>query len=389
MFILSYIFISLIFITLTACFVQLICVYSLSAYRTKYSGDLANTQIYPGISILKPLKGILPDLEKNLSGFFELDYPRYEIIFCLEDHRDKALKVINKLKEKYPNTEVKISVRDRHYTNNPKVNQLIPGYKMTDNDIVLISDADIHIGKDYLKNLAMHYHDLNVGLVSNLIRAGGNGSLGAIFENLYINTFIAGGISSLYCLFKHPCVVGKSLSFRKNYLENIGGFDIVKDYLAEDYIMGMKFKQAGKKVVISDYLVNSNTNKRTIKQFFGRNIRWEQMRLKMAGFLYFLDLLVNPVLFALIYALINGFNKSTGELFILILMLKIILDTLIGTRIDPHSTQFTYRFSVYLLGPVKDLILAVIWFIPFFKNKVSWGGKNFKLGKNTQLHPVE
>lgn len=235
----------------------------------------------------------------------------------------------------------------------------------------------------------MHYHDLNVGLVSNLIRAGGNGSLGAIFENLYINTFIAGGISSLYCLFKHPCVVGKSLSFRKNYLENIGGFDIVKDYLAEDYIMGMKFKQAGKKVVISDYLVNSNTNKRTIKQFFGRNIRWEQMRLKMAGFLYFLDLLVNPVLFALIYALINGFNKSTGELFILILMLKIILDTLIGTRIDPHSTQFTYRFSVYLLGPVKDLILAVIWFIPFFKNKVSWGGKNFKLGKNTQLHPVE
>jgi ceramide glucosyltransferase len=386
---LSYIFLAVILLTFISCFLQLFCVYSLSVCRTRHSEDYDNERIYPGISILKPLKGIIPDLEKNLSGFFRLNYPRYEIIFCLENHTDKAVKVVESLKKDYPGVNAKLSVKDRNHTLNPKVDQLIPGYKMASNDIILISDADTDIGKDFLKNLAMHYRELNVGLVSNLIRARGKGSFGAVFENLYMNTFIISGISSLYCLFKHPCVVGKSLSFRKNYLEKMGGFEIVKDHLAEDYILGIKFKEAGKRVVISDYLVNSNTNQRRFGEFLNRNIRWEQMRLKMAGFFYFLDLLVNPVFFAFIYIIIGGFSRLSVTILIISAVIKSLIDVLVGLRIDTPPKRSLSKLSIYLLSPAKDLILAFVWFIPFFKRTVSWGGKKFKLGRNTVLHPLK
>ena len=67
----------------------------------------------PGVSILKPLVNSAdPSLFANLETFFTLDYPKYEIIFCVQDSEDTRLKMyIESLKLKYPTIQSKVSIR--------------------------------------------------------------------------------------------------------------------------------------------------------------------------------------------------------------------------------------------------------------------------------------
>ena len=67
----------------------------------------------PGVSILKPLVNSAdPSLFQNLETFFLLDYPKYEIIFCIQctESEDSRLKMyVDSLRNKYPSVQSKVS----------------------------------------------------------------------------------------------------------------------------------------------------------------------------------------------------------------------------------------------------------------------------------------
>ena len=62
----------------------------------------------PGVSIIKPLMGVDDNLESNLETFFTLDYPTFELLFCVQDHTDQAINVVKSLIEKYPDVDAKL-----------------------------------------------------------------------------------------------------------------------------------------------------------------------------------------------------------------------------------------------------------------------------------------
>ena len=131
------------------------------------------------------------------------------------------------------------------------MNNLIPAYKAAKYEHILISDSNVMLERTYLTEIMKHMADPQVGLVSNLIKGVGGRSVGSAFENLHLNSFIMGSVCFLDKFLRMPCVVGKSMLMRKKDLEEIGGFKAVKDVLAEDYIIGKKMQEHGKKVVLS------------------------------------------------------------------------------------------------------------------------------------------
>jgi ceramide glucosyltransferase len=156
---------------------------------------------------------------------------------------------------------------------------------------ILISDSNVMVGKDYLKETARHMRDPRVGLVTNIIRGVRARSFGSLLENLHLNSFIIGSVCFLDHYLHMPCVIGKSMLMRKRDLEAIGGFNAVKDVLAEDYVIGKLIHEQGKKVVLSDYTINNINEFWSLRKFMNRHTRWGKLRWQIGGMKSFSELI--------------------------------------------------------------------------------------------------
>jgi ceramide glucosyltransferase len=346
------------------------------------SPTLASSAFLPPVSILKPLKGLDDNLFDNLESFCLQDYPEYEIIFSLQNQNDPACKVVKKIKDNYPDRDITIHVEYCSVGLNPKVNNLIPAYNVSKYPLVLISDSNVMADKKYLGEIVKEMSDPGVGLVSNLIRGMGGYSFGAVLENLHMNSFVMGSVCFLDRFLKMPCVIGKSMLMRKTDLESIGGFTAVKDVLAEDYLIGKRMHEMGKKVVVSGHLINNINNYWSIRKFFNRHTRWGKLRWQIGGIRYFSELFGNPVFMAFMPLVLEGPSQLTLSFAGLVSACKIAGDIMIGRKIGTDLKTLSYVFS-----PLKDLMIGVMWFVPLFSATVVWRGNRYIIGKDSFLSP--
>lgn len=368
--------------------------------RLKKAIEIDITKTLPPVSILKPLKGIDDNLFDNLQSFCRLDYPQYEIIFCLQDRNDPAYKIAQMVKDRNPQTDITIVVERCEQGLNPKINNLIPAYRVSKYDLFLISDSNVMVGSDYLKSIVSKLADPQVGLVTNLIRGLGGRSFGAIFENLHLNTFIIGSVCFLDRYLNIPCVIGKSMLMRKADFEAIGGFGGFKDILAEDFIIGREMKNSGKKVVISEYMIQNVNEYWSLGRFLNRHTRWGKLRWKIAGYQYISELLCNPVFMSTLAVIVATGQRWTAFVFALaVCLVKIIGDYYMNRLASRHVSQSGYPQSVcysmagsfkqHLLVPAKDIVIGFLWFVPLVSSKVNWRGNRYWIGKDSKLYRFE
>jgi ceramide glucosyltransferase len=343
-------------------------------------GEYPSPNFFLPVSILKPLRGLDDGLFDNLESFCDLEYPCYEIIFALQNQNDPAHKVARKIKEKYPSKDITIVVEHCDEGLNPKVNNLIPAYRKAKYDLVLISDSNVRAGKDYLKAIAGHMEDPAVGLVSNMIRGVGGRSAGAVLENLHLNSFIVGSVCFLDRYLGMPCVIGKSMLMRKADLEAAGGFGGVKDLLAEDYVIGQKIHRLGKKVVLSNHIINNVNEYWGIRQFMNRHSRWGKLRWQIGGITYLTELLTNAVFFSVLPLVFLPLTNLALLLAAGTAAVKTVRDFYLGKKVGAGMHPLLYLFS-----PVKDLIIGLLWFVPVVSNTVAWRGNRYIIGKDSQL----
>ncbi len=353
------------------------------ALRGNRRSELPADAELPPVSILKPLKGVDDRLLDNLSGFCRLDYPKYEILFCVQGASDPGLRVARKVKESHPEREISIVVADRREGLNPKVNNMIPGYDAAKYPFVLISDSNVAPDSAYLREAMSHFRDPGVGMVSHLVRGVGAKTLGARLESQHLNTFILPSVCLLEAMFSMPCVIGKSMLMRRSDFDALGGFPGVKDYLAEDYILGKRFRAAGKKVVVSPWPVDTVNVYRTVRQFLSRHARWNRMRFSIAGPAYLAELVTNPVGLSVPMVAAAG---GTGEAFLfagLVTAAKMAMDAAMLRRLGERKAA---RWA--FLGPLRDLMGFGLWFSAFFSRNVEWRGQTLRICKGSRLVPV-
>ncbi len=361
---------------------QMIAVRSYTALPNSGEGNSLPRIFFP-VSILKPLKGLDDGLFDNLESFCNLDYPQYEIIFSLQNQNDPAYKVATKIKEKYFAKDITIVVEHCNEGLNPKVNNLIPAYKSAKYDLILISDSNVRVEKNYLLEITSHMKDRSVGLVSNMIKGVGGRSAGAVLENLHLNSFIVGSVCFLDKYLKMPCVIGKSMLMRKDDLEAIGGFRGVKDFLAEDYIIGMRIHGLGKRVILCSHLINNVNEYWGIERFVNRHTRWGKLRWQIGGVKYLSELAGNAVFISFMPMVMMPVSRASLLLAAAVSLLKIAHDFYMGNKLRTGMNPL-----LYFLSPVKDLIIGIIWFVPILSNTVSWRGNRYIIGKDSVLSPM-
>lgn len=345
----------------------------------------------PPISILKPLRGLDDNLFDNLAAFCLQDYPEYEVIFSLQDFNDPAYKVARKVQDRFPHRTISIVIERCDVGLNPKINNLIPAYRKSSYPFILISDSNVMVGSDYLREIMIRAQSPGVGLVYNLIRGVGGRSFGAKLENLHLNSFIIGSVSFLQRFLNMPCVIGKSMLMKKSNLESLGGLEAFKDILAEDFIIGREMKNAGKEVVLSNYLVSNVNAYWSVKRFLNRHTRWGQLRWQIGGYKYLLEILVNPIFVSVIPLLHNGPSWRAVSFATLVSSIKVLGDMLLHQSIRRRggsSSCIEPSLLTFLMVPLKDILIGILWFAPMMTTSVVWRGNRYLIGKDSRLAPV-
>ncbi|KAJ1952014.1 Ceramide glucosyltransferase, partial [Dispira parvispora] len=235
----------------------------------------------PGVSIVRPLKGIDPDMERNLSSTFQQDYPTFEIVFTAERADDPAIPVVQTLMEAFPEVKARVVVSSRKVGINPKINNIIDGVERTRYGILWMCDSNVWADPGCLARSVyrlVHNGGKPVGIVHHLILAKCPQSFGAWLETMFINTVHAKMYLAINATGAASCVVGKSNVYYKKQLEEVGGLESFSSYMAEDNTIAQFFWKRGWKHRMTADRAEQSLGVMTVRDYFVRRIRWTRTR---------------------------------------------------------------------------------------------------------------
>ncbi len=303
------------------------------------------------------------------------------MIFGFHSEDDPALEIIEKLIKQHQEIKTRIVIDKTEIGLNPKINNLNNVYTFSNGEIIFISDSNTRVEKDFLRKILNHFEDEKIGLVTATIKGKGAKNIFALFENLHLNSFVFGIVQAASSVADVQITIGKAILIRKNILDQMNGFLRFKDVLAEDHLMGLEVKKMGYKVFTSTITIDNINERWSLSKLINRHRRWTLMRLKIDPIFYALEFLTNTTLLAILMLI---FYSNFYLITIISVFLKLLIDYSTSRLICSNL-----KFHHFLLVPLKDLIMGLIWFSPFFYNKIVWRETKLKVLKNSKLMPIQ
>lgn len=331
------------------------------------------------VSILKPVCGLDDGLEENLVSFTRLAGLRYEVILSAEEWDDPALEVARRVMLAHPFAPFRIVVDagSRHGVVNRKVERLIAAARVAKGEVFFISDSNVRVEPDDFARTLQALEDPRVGCVSSLFTGAGARSFGAVIESLHLLAFVAPG-AVLAATAGVPCVVGKSMAIPRRVLDAIGGFERFRRVLAEDQAIGNAVREAGFEVVLAPVVVRNVVVERTVRRAVDRQVRWNKIRYSFSHPLYAAELLLNPLPFAIVAAVL----APSAFAFLPLIVFAARWLQMISLNRALHA-GLTWRQLAAV--PVFDALMLYAWYVPFFSNTVTWRGYRARIGRNTEM----
>jgi len=335
----------------------------------------------PPVSILKPVRGVDSEAYDNFASYCRLNYPVYEIIFAVTDPRDPIVPVIEKLQRDFPNTRIRLATSVERLGQNNKISNLYRLVKEAQYELLVMSDSDVRVGPDYLRELVGAFADVEVGAVTSFYRCAGGGTLAADLAMLgmcsdslpsaLIARRLEGGVQFAF---------GWTMATTKERLAEIGGWESMADHHSDDFELGNRIARQGHRVEIMGEAVSVVFPKETIEELFGQELRIVRP-VAYAGMIF-----THGLPWAVLAATVAAAAGWTG-LAITYLVTYFVLRISVAWVAGVWGLRDQTIISKLWLLPVRDAITSIVWLVGLLSDRIRWRGSEFRV-KNGLLTPV-
>jgi ceramide glucosyltransferase len=364
----------------------LVCLWSARSYlretRLRLQEHAALGVSLPPVSILKPLKGMDPQIYESFRSHCDQDYPEgYEIIFGVSEPDDPAVAIVRRLQQEFPQKRIELIVCSERLGVNVKVSNLVQMLRSARYDTLLVNDSDIRVDSSYLGRVVTPLNDPGIGMVTCLYRGIATATLGSCLEALGISTDFAPGV--LVARSMEGGVrfgLGSTLVFRRRELQASGGFEALLDYLADDYELGKRIHDLGRRVELSETVVETFLPAYSLTNFFQHQLRWGRAirDSRRGGYIGLLFTFGLP--WSLLAAIANYREIWAWVLLAVVAILRAVVALVVGGRVLGDQQVLGWLFIL----PLRDLIAVLVWIASFGGNTINWRGDAFTL-KNGRL----
>ena len=342
------------------------------------------TDRFPPVTIFKPVHGMEARLEENLESFFQQDYPDYEVIIGARSQDDPAILLADKIRRRYPQVKSRIVISGPPEWPNAKVFTLDKMVPLSRNDFFVISDSDVRVDRDFLRNVIPPLFDRKLGLVTCLYRGDPASDFWSFLEALGMSVEMPSGVVTADMLEGIRFALGPAVALRRDSLDAIGGIKTTSDYYSDDYVLGNKIWAAGYKVIFSHYFIHHVLTPRSFLRTLGDQLRWMKSTRHSRPWGH----IGSGLTFSLPFGLLGLIAAAAldewplGLWFLVAAFLNRVVQSLVvGWWLlkDGQALRFCWLY------PVRDLQGFAVWVASFLSHTFYWRGEIYRFTKDGKI----
>jgi ceramide glucosyltransferase len=358
---------------------------------------IVKSSFAPAVTLLKPVKGCDETTADSLQSWFDQSYTGpVQILFGVHSAADPVCKIIPDLIQKNPGCDTQLVICGESLGTNGKVSTLIQLERLAKYELILVSDADVRVPRDFLANIVTSLAPSEsekaivpspdrmkkeIGLVSCFYRLANPTTMSMRWEAVAINADFWSQVLQAASLGPLDFALGAAVLVRRQALAEIGGFNSLANYLADDYQLGHRLAQKGHRLALCPVVVECWNAPMNWHDVWEHQLRWARTIRVCQPLPYFFSILSNATIWPLLWlmiALILPASLCSSLAAVVCLLIRICLAQNLQRRFTPEKRLVSPSWLV----PVKDLLQVALWLAAFLGNRVEWRGQRMKLRRD-------
>jgi len=359
-----------------------IAIYSSWRYFRKPASSL-DPSFTPPVSILKPIRGLDPDAGENLASFCRLDYPEYEVVFCVDADDEAVLSALAKLTSDFPRCRIRVLYGSGRVATNDKVAKLARLVSDAAHEVVVISDSDVRVRPDYLRRLVAPLRDPKVGAVTCFYVPTELTTWTDHLQSVGMMSDFYAGILVAWQLDGVKFALGPTIATTRARLAGFGGYPELENRPADDLLVGRLIADQGYEVVLLRYSIETVCDYGSFSDLLHKRLRWIVVMRHMRPWGHLGLLLTQGLPWSIAAVAVHpsaavAFGYLGGYL-----GLRMAMTWIIGI----HGLRQPGLWKQMPLIPVWDAVAFTIWLISFGRNSIRWRGADYHI-RDGRLVPV-
>jgi ceramide glucosyltransferase len=340
------------------------------------------------VSLFKPLHGDEPGLEEHLETFFRQNYRVYEILFGARVSSDKGLQAARRVAARFPHIPVKFVLTGEPWHINAKVSTLELMEKAATHDIFIVSDSDVRVTPDYIREVAAPFARKEVGAVTCLYRGVADDGLWTKLEAAGMSIEMTAGVLVADLMEGMQFTLGPTMAVRRSCVREMGGFGILGAYCADDFVLGNRVHEAGHTVVLSTHVIDHIVLNTSFVDSQKHQIRWMKSTRFSRPKGHFGTCLTFSVPFGIL-----GFAAALflhhPMLAIGLLGYSALSRVAMAAAVGLLVVQDRQWLRTSLLFPLRDLLGFCYWAASYVSNRIVWRNQIYTLAPGGFMLPPD